>query len=233
MRMSIKLDDLELIKRVDDPQTRVVKEIRNVYNITTSNRRKVVEHKIPSSEGSILSDLGRIPVRISFDGEFQGPDTKTSLESLRAKFKIGKPLPFSSDITNIADVNQVLIEELHINDIGGMPNRYNYSIVLREYRPPLPQAQAPPSQEEQAQQEVKKESEIDDIRGRVLDAEGKPVKDVKVKIKGDDGEWEVKTDEEGYYEVLDVPEGKYEITVDAEGYEDVKAEAEVKKGGAE
>jgi hypothetical protein len=229
--MDIEIDNIPLIKRVEDPQTRVVKEIRNVHNITTSNRRKVIEHKITCSEGSILSDLGRLPVRISFDGEFQGPDAKASLENLRAKFKVGKPLSFSSDITNIADINQVLIEEFHIDEIGGRLNQYSYSIVLREYRPPPPQAQPPPSQEEQAQDEVKKESEIDDIRGQILDADGNPAKGITTRIKGAGGEWQVKTDDQGYYEVLDVPEGKYEITVDAEGYEDVKAEVEIKKGG--
>lgn len=228
--MSIKLDDLELIKRVEDPQTRIMKEIRNVYNITTSNRRKIVEHKIPRFEGSMLLDVGRIPTRISFTGEFLGSDAKSSLDSLRTKFKMGKPVPFSSDITNIADIDQVLMEEFQIDEIGGRPNQYSYSIVLREYRPPPPRAQPPPSQEEQAQDEVKKESEIDDIRGQILDADGNPAKGITTRIKGAGGEWQVKTDDQGYYEVLDVPEGKYEITVDAEGYEDVKTEVEIKKG---
>jgi len=240
MRMSIKLDDLELIKRVDDPQTRVVKEIRSIYNITTSDRRKVEEHKIPSSEGSILSDLGRIPIKISFDGEFQGPDAKASLESLRAKFKVGKPLPFSSDITNIADVNQVLIEELHINDIGGIPNRYNYSMVLREYRPPPPQAQPPPSQEEQAQQQVQQQAndELDSVyvEGRITDKEGKPLKGVTVIVSSTEGEWKepAVTDDQGYYKTKSkFKPGKYTVAFELKGYKRDEKKVDVKssKGG--
>lgn len=70
--ISIKLNDLELIKHVEDSQTRIIKGFRSVYNITTPDRRKIIEHRIPSSEGSMLLDLGRIPIRISFDEVFQG-----------------------------------------------------------------------------------------------------------------------------------------------------------------
>ncbi|MCP8307907.1 MAG: carboxypeptidase regulatory-like domain-containing protein [archaeon] len=234
--MSIRLDDLELIKRVEDPQTRVVKEIRSVYNISTSERRMIMEHKIPGSDGSILQDMGKEPLRISFEGVFLGEKAKENLQDLWSRFKQGKPMNFSSDITGIADVTKVMIEGLRIDDIAGYPNEYHYSILLSEYREPrLPPAQ-PPSQEEQAQQEVQNQADdtiasINYITGKVLDDEGNPQKDIDVVITKDDGtEYKIKTDENGIYRMDDMSPGKYTVVVKAEGYEDMKEEVEIKAG---
>jgi uncharacterized membrane protein len=105
-------------------------------------------------------------------------------------------------------------------------------MLLSVYTEPITEEeQAPPSQEEEAEETVRSESEIDDIRGQILDTDGNPLKDITVKIKKDNGdEWQVKTDSDGYYEVLDVPEGKYEIIIEREGYEDIKKEVEISKG---
>jgi hypothetical protein len=233
--MSIKLDDIELIKRVEDPQTRIIKEIRNVYNISTSERRIVIEHKIPGSDGGILQDMGKEPLRISFDGVFFGEKAKDNLQDLWSRFKQGKPLNFSSDVTGIADVTKVLIEDLRIDDISGNPNKYHYSIILREYREPRPpQAQPPPSQEEQAREEVQNQADdalasINYITGKVLDEEGNPKEGVEVVITKEDGqEYRVRTDDQGVYRQDDLPPGKYKVTINAEGYEDLEEEVEIK-----
>lgn len=232
--MNIELDDTPLIKHVRDPETGATKDLRSVYNIDTGERRSIVEHKIPGLEGGILQDLGREPVRISFDGVFFGEAAKGNLERLRSKFKMGTPVPFNSDISGAAEVTQVLIEDLSIKDVAGLTNRYKYSIVLREYLVPSePVEEAPPSQEEEAEEEVQQRADdaqasVNCVSGKVLDADGNPQEGVDVKIKWDKGELTIKTDAEGIYKKDDLEPGKYTVTVDAEGYEDQEEEVEIK-----
>jgi hypothetical protein len=227
--MSIELGKIPLISRVDDEQTRIPKEIRNVYNIGISARRSIVEHRIPGSSANVLQDMGREPIRISFEGDFYGEKAKESLKDVWAKFADGKPVPFSSDLTGVADVAQVMIEEFEMEDVSGNPNRLHYSISLSEYVPPK-QAGGQPASQEEAKEEAQKQSELHDIKGKVLDEDGKPMKGADVSIKGPAGEYNVKTDDDGYYLVQDVAEGKYEVTVKGEGFEEKKSKLEVKKG---
>ena len=235
--MNIELDGMPLIQHVRDPETGATKEIRSVYNIDTSERRRIAEHKVPGLEGGILKDLGRELVRISFDGMFYGEVAKDNLERLRSKLKLGKPVPFNADVAGAAEVTQVLIEELSIEDIGGVTNRYKYSIVLREYLEPPPPSKAPPSQGPAAKKAVKTNTDdaqasINYITGEVLDEEGNPIEGVDVRIKWDKGEFTVKTDADGIYRKDDLEPGKYTIVVDAEGFEDEKEEFEVGSGKA-
>lgn len=224
--VELKLDTIELVYRAQAQPTDPITELREVHDIHTVGHRNVVEVRIPGADGNVLQDMGREPVRILFTGQIWGPDAKTTVQKLLDKYNARKSLPFSSDITTLADVSDVVIENLVFEAAAGKANYYTYQIALVEYKEPKPsQQQAPPPQQANQNQ-----SEIDDIRGRILDADGNPAKGVAVKIKGPEGEKQVKTDSQGYYEVLDVPEGSYEITTDAEGYEDQKAEAEIKKG---
>jgi hypothetical protein len=143
--MSIEIDKVPLIKRVVD-KNGAPTEIRNVSNIAVSARRSIVEHRIPGSAGSILQDMGKEPIRISFEGDFYGEKVKDSLQVLWTKFKDGKPVPFSSDISGITDVTQVMIEELELVDMSGSPNSFHYSMALCEYVPPKQGGGQPASQ---------------------------------------------------------------------------------------
>ena len=231
--MSIDLDGMALIRHVRDTDTGATKLLSSVYNINVSEKRSIVEHKIPGLEGGVLQDLGREPVRISFEGTLWGEGAKEALESIRSRFKAGEPVPFNSDISGVAEVTQVLIEDLQVEEVGGTKNRYQYWIVLREYTIPEEEEEPPPSQEEEAEEAVEEEaddaqSSINYIEGRVVDADGNPISDVDVKITFDGGEYTVKTDEDGNYRKDDLEPGKYTVTVDAPGYEDMKEEVEVK-----
>jgi Carboxypeptidase regulatory-like domain len=229
--MSIEIDSFPLIKRVQDSQTNQVQELRNVYNISINSRRALVEHRIAGSDTTILQDMGRHPIRIKFEGDLMGEKSKDSLQDLWIKFTQGKPVPFSSDLTGITDLTTVLIEELAIENVGGNPDRYHYFMRLSEYKPPKQQTeQDAPDQTQAAQKAVSDESQIDDIRGKVLDLEGNPAKGVDVKLSGPDGDRQMKTDSQGVYEFLNLPNGKYEVTVDAEGYQNLKRDVEIKKG---
>ncbi len=239
--MDVKIDDLDLIKRVDDSDTHVVKELRSVHSISTSDRRAIVELRIPGAEGSILQDLGRRPVVVRFNGEIQGEDAKTTLENLRAKFKSGKPLPFSSDLTGITEVTQILIDDLRIDESLGSSNRFGYTLTIREYiEPKEPEEEEPPSQDEEAEDETKDETDdavstVNYITGTVLAEEGGPEPNAKVKITDEQGnEYELTTNEDGVYRKDDLEPGKYAVTCDAPGYEGKKREVTIEKSaGAE
>jgi len=230
--MSIELDGVKLISHVRDPETGATKELRSVRNISIGERRIIVEHRVPGLEGGILQDLGRVPVRISFDGMIFGDQAKDGLEIIRSKFKAGQAFPFNSSLTGIAEVTQVLIEDLSVDETSSVSNGYRYSITLREYSLP-PEEEEPPSQEEEAKESVDEASEdaltsVNYITGRVLDGNGEPVRDVDVKITWEGGEFSLKTDEEGVYRKDNLEPGKYTVTVDSPGYEDKKREVEIK-----
>ncbi len=229
--MKIELDNIKLID-ADEKQL----EIKNVSNISTSDKRSMVEHEIPGMEGNVFQNLGRSPVTISFDGALQGKTARSNLEFIRSKFKQGIPLPFNSNISGAADVTKVLIEDLRIEEIAGVMDRYRYSIVLREYKEPPPEPVTPPSQDEQAKQWAKDEAEkamegINYLTGKVLDSEGKPRSRVKVLAKYSEGEYSVETNEEGLYRIEELPPGKYSVTVDSEEYEGVKEIVIIGGGG--
>ena len=227
--MDVKIDDLELIKRVDDSDTNVVKEIRSVSSIEMDDKRAIVELRIPGAEGSILQDLGRFPVVVTFEGELQGEDAKITLQNLRAKFKAGKPLSFSSDLTGVAEVTQVLIEDLHVDESMGSSSTYEYTLTLREYiEPKEPEEEKPPSQDDDAKDAVNDETDdavstVNYITGKVVDHDGKPEVKVKVTITDDQGnEFDIETNDEGIYRKDDLEPGVYVVHVEAPGYEEVK-----------
>jgi hypothetical protein len=128
--LKIKLGDVDLITRVDDGGS--VKEIRSVANISVSGRRRIVELDIPGSSSSVFQDMGRNSLRISFDGELVGSNAKKTLQSLKSAFEQKKSVPFSSDITTLNDITEVVIESFTVNFMGGIPSGNRYSIVLRE-----------------------------------------------------------------------------------------------------
>ena len=159
--MKIELENIKLTTKSTDTQSGATRETRSVYNIKTTERRTLAEHKVPGLAGNLFQDMGREPINISFDGILQGSLAKKNLEQLRKKFKEGKPVQFASDLTGATDVTKVLIEDLIIGDTLGDAARFTYSIVLREYTEAktssggASQQQAfSPSQEKQAEDEV-------------------------------------------------------------------------------
>jgi hypothetical protein len=233
--MDIELEGIPLNK-TEQNQAGGVLDVRNISNISTSDRREMVEHDIPGMEGNVFQNLGRSPVNISFDGILQGKSAKSNLETIRSKFKQGIPLSFNSNISGAADVTKVLIDDLRITEVGGESNRYSYSIVLMEYKEPPPEPTTPPSQDEDAKEWAKKTAEeavesINYLAGKVLDSEGNPKSGVDVLAKSKNGEYTGKTNEDGIYRIDELPPGKYRIFVDAEEYKGVEEEVTIGKGG--
>lgn len=239
--MDIKLDDIDLVKRVQPQPAGPYSEIRSVSTVDIDDKRDIVEIRIPGAEGNALQDMGRGAIKIRVVGEVWGKTAKDTLESLKDKSEGGDAVAFTSDLLSAAKVSNVIIERILIDQSAGIPDRYKYVLFLKEYvgeaddgeegeESEEEEDEEPPDQTEEAEKEAEKETEVDDIRGQVQDAEGKPAPNVAVKIVGPDGERIIMTDEDGNYHVLDAPDGEYTISVDEEGFEK-ETKVTVKKGG--
>ena len=155
-------------------------ELSSIQNIKTDETQALVKHRIPGLEGDIIQDLGRRPTSISFEGIFKGEEALNNIESLRQKFKMREPIVFVADITDSADVTEVVIEDLRIWEVGGKPNHYAYAISLKEYvelveeevEQEIEEEQEQAAQESQAQQEQQIENEQVTLEVRVNLAEG-------------------------------------------------------------
>jgi hypothetical protein len=231
---SVKLDDLELLmaKYQDDDPSKPVEELRTLLTVQTSDERSIVEHKIPGKETSTLQDMGRHALKFGFLGEFMGKNAATASETLWEKFQKGKTIPFSTDLVGLAKVTKVLIERLDFEEIAGDSSRFRYRLLLREYNEPKTEDEAP-SQEDQAKKNTqdetdKAEDSVNYVTGKVVDKEKKPVEAAKVHVKGDQGEFQVETDENGIFRKDNLDPGKYTVTIDSPGYENQKQEVEIK-----
>ena len=230
--MSIELDKIPLIKQKRDDETGKTKLLNSVHNLKVEDKRSVVEHKIPGMEGGVLQDLGREPVQISFEGVIHGEEAKELLKNIRSKFKSGEAVPFASDLSGVADVTDVVIADLEYNEISGSPNSYTYSVTLKEYKPPPEKDEPAPSQEEEAKEEVDEKadeakSSVNYVTGKIVDGEGNPMPDVDVKITWPDGEYSVKTNQEGVYRKDSLEPNEYTVKVDAKGYEDKEQKVKI------
>jgi len=232
--MKIELDGISL----NEAQSRDggIAEARSVSNVHATDNRNVVMHTVPGMEGSAIQDLGRTAVQVSFDGVVMGASAKSVVEMLRSKFKQGGPASFNSDISGMADVSKVVIEDLRVTEVAGNKGRYDYSIRLKEYMEPPAQSTAPPSQDEQAEQWAdaaadETDKSINSLTGRVLGAEGNPMKGITVKATIEGEEYTGTTDEEGIYKIKNLKPGDYEVTVDAKGFEGIKQNVSIGKDG--
>ncbi len=150
--LNIKLDDLELVKRVD--KEGVVLETRSIINVTLSNRRQVYEIKIPGYDGSVFQDFGRYPTTIIVEGLLTGPNSKNTFQDLNSKFKLGKPIQFVSDIPSITEISEVMIESFRATIVSYSPTSYWYILVLKEHKSKKQEEKEAPSQEEAAKEET-------------------------------------------------------------------------------
>ena len=230
--VNLKLDDIELIHRTQIRPTGPATELRDVQDIQVVDRRNVIELRVPGAIGDVLQDMGREPIRISFTGQIWGPDANNTIQSLLNKYDARQSLPFSSDITTLADINSVIIEDLVVDIATGTSDRFIYRVALKEYKDPKPNQQEDlsPSQAKDAQKDTDDDSDVRGIRGVVLGPDGRPKQGVNVNVKSDVGQWQLTTDENGKYRMRDPAEGTYTITINEKGYEKTQRVIIIKKG---
>jgi hypothetical protein len=113
-------------------------ELRTVQNVTTLERRSLVEHAVPGMAGSAFQDLGRSSVCLKLEGVLFGEQARANLDKLRSMFQAAEPVSFAADITTATQIVDVLIEDLRVREVAGRPNTFVYAIVLRESPPPPP-----------------------------------------------------------------------------------------------
>jgi hypothetical protein len=101
---------------------------------TPRSRRALVEQHAPRQDGSIFQDLGRDPVTVLVDGLLLGAAALSGLEQLRAAQLAAEPLPFAADVVIGSELTEVLIEDLQVRQVAGYPDRYRYTLRLREYK---------------------------------------------------------------------------------------------------
>ena len=115
-------------------------ELPQVQEITTHEQRVLAEHKPPGMAGSLLQNLGRRPTRLVLWGVATGTEAQSFIEKLDNKFRDGQPVPFTADIVADAEIEQMVIDDLRVQDLAGKPQRYAYVLTLREYiKPPEPE----------------------------------------------------------------------------------------------
>lgn len=112
-------------------------ELPQVQEIATLERRVLAEHKPPGMAGSLLQNMGRRPTRLTLWGVATGPEALDFVEKLDGKFRAGQPVPFTADIVAEAQIEQVVIDDLRLQDLAGKPQRYAYVLTLREHIAPV------------------------------------------------------------------------------------------------
>jgi len=131
--MLIKLGSIDLaLGAPSRDDVKFQERIRSILSISIKDKRNLVEHKIPGSSGNRFHDNGREPAQISIEGEIYGKDASDTIKEIYSVYEAGDPLPFHSDLTAIADINKVTIENLQVNKSIGNAFHYGYTMDLKE-----------------------------------------------------------------------------------------------------
>jgi hypothetical protein len=115
-------------------------EVPRIERIETLEGRRIARLPVPGLLGDIQQDLGAASLAVEICGSLQGDEARDDfLQSLRESFRAGEPVSFAADITNAAELDQVLIDELQFEEVNDAAGGFHYRIVLREYvEPPQP-----------------------------------------------------------------------------------------------
>jgi len=115
-------------------------EVPRIERIETLEGRRIARLPVPGLLGDIQQDLGAASLRVEIGGSLQGDEARDDfLQSLRESFRAGDPVSFAADITSAAELDQVLIDELALEEVNDSANSFRYQIILREYvEPPQP-----------------------------------------------------------------------------------------------
>jgi len=115
-------------------------EVPHIDNIQAQESRRLVRLPVPGLSGDLHQDLGRGALVVDIMGSLYGDEARDSfLAELREAFLAGEPVDFVADIVNESELEQVLIEALHVEESAETPDQFHYRIRLREYtEPPEP-----------------------------------------------------------------------------------------------
>ena len=93
---------------------------------------------IPGLDGDVQQDLGRASHEIELVGALVGAGIADRLATLQEKAAAGAEVPFTADIANALEMENVVIVAAEFEEVAGRPGFYQYHLLVRE-SPPLPE----------------------------------------------------------------------------------------------
>ena len=96
-----------------------------------------VATRIAGLEGELQQRVGRPSHRIDIVGVLAGEGAADDLGKLQQAATGGEETTFSSDITTALDLQKVVVDSIHAEQLAGYPDRFRYSLTVVE-SPPLP-----------------------------------------------------------------------------------------------
>ncbi len=201
-----------------------------VRYIQTDETRALTRHGVPGLEGDILAHMGRRPVGIRIDGVFSGADALDHIAALRQIAAAGEPAPFTADITDSTEVTDVVIDKLLVNQVGGRPDYYSYTVSLKEYVEITEEETAQEIEEDQQRQAEDSQDHMEDnvanntgtYEVRVELEEGETdYSGISVLVEGtttdgDDYSLTISGHENGVFTAQNVPDGEYTAVLNSE-----------------
>jgi hypothetical protein len=111
-----------------------------IERIAAYESRRLAVLPVAGLSGDLHQDLGRCALAIEIVGSLAGDEARDDfLKQVREKFLAGEPVDFVADIVKESELERVLIEELAVEEVAGVPDAFRYRIVLREHtEPPEP-----------------------------------------------------------------------------------------------
>jgi hypothetical protein len=115
-------------------------EIPRISRIKSGEARRISFLPVPGLKGQLSQDLGKGALVVEICGSLYGDESRDQfLKTLREKFLAGQAVDFIADIVNEAQLEQVLIESLDLEEAADSPHECLYRIRLCEYtEPPEP-----------------------------------------------------------------------------------------------
>lgn len=88
-------------------------------------------------DGQVQQRIARPSHLFQIEGLMMGEKAADHLKSLQEKTAAGEELTFSADITKALDLKKVVITQMNVREVAGVPGRYAYCLQIVE-SPPLP-----------------------------------------------------------------------------------------------
>lgn len=113
-----------------------------IERISAREDRRLAVLSVPGLDGDLHQDLGKGALAVEIVGSLVDDESRdTFLADVRERFLAGEPVDFVADIVKESELEQVLIETLHLEEMAGVSDTFRYRIVLREYTEPPPPPQ--------------------------------------------------------------------------------------------
>jgi hypothetical protein len=116
----------------------------SIERVASRELRRLVVLPTVGLAGDLHQDLGRSAMVVEICGSLSGDEARDQFfADVRGQFAAGEPVDFVADIIKETELERVLIDELVVEEVAGVPDAFRYRIVLREYtEPPEPPAPA-------------------------------------------------------------------------------------------